>query len=205
MHQLFFRSGYLSVAQIIVLSIKFLTISVQNLEVSSLDHVFARFPLDTRRVVVQRLAKQMPWPDRLLKVVNSWGKKGKRAIQRGHLKFLNRNGEKFDWENDDLANLEADRTEEKLVYPDFITEIPWLKTETDYEDIVGHQSASQEYKPTVAQRVAAARQSAGRDRNVTVTSRGVDSDSDKVSATQSVIDLTDNNLFLSSLPTSVNK
>ena len=55
----------------------------------------------------------------------------------------------------------------------------------------------------MAQRVAAAHQSAGRDRNVTVTSRGVvDSDDDEVSAT-SVVDLTDNDLFLSRLPMSV--
>ena len=160
------------------------------------------FSLDTGRVVVRRSAKQMPWPDRLLKVANSWGTRGKHAIQRGHLKFLNRNGEKFDWENDDLANLETDRTEEKLVHPDFVAEIPGIETEADYENIVGPQSASQGSKPTVAQRVAAARQSAGRDRSVTVTPRGVNSDDDEVSAT-SVIDLTDDDLFLSGLPMSV--
>ena len=54
----------------------------------------------------------------------------------------------------------------------------------------------------MAQRVAAARQSAGCDRNVTVMSRGVDSDDDEVSAT-SVIGLTDDDLFLSRLPMSV--
>ena len=102
---------------------------------------------------------------------------------------MNRNGEKFDWENDDLDNLETDRTEEKLAYPDFIAEILGIETKADYEDIVGPQSASQGYKPTVAQRVAAACQSAGRDRYVTITSRGVDSDDDEVSAT-AVIDLT---------------
>ena len=100
------------------------------------------FSLVTGRVVVQRSAKQMPWPDRLLKVAKSWGKRGKHAIQRGHLKFLNRNGEKFDRENDDLADLKTDRTEEKLVHPDFIAEIPGIEMEADYEDIVGPKSAS---------------------------------------------------------------
>ena len=112
----------------------------------------------------------MPWQDRLLKIANSWGKRGKHATQRGHLIFLNRNGEKFEWENDDLANLETDQTEEKLVHPYFIAEIPGIETEADYEDILGPQSASQGYKPTVAQRLATACQRAGRDRNVTVTS-----------------------------------
>merc|ERR1712194_877818 len=100
------------------------------------------------RVVVRRMGEQMPWLDRLLKVANSWGTRGKHAIQRGHLKFLNRNGEKFDWENNDLANLETNRTEEKLEHPDFIAEIPGIETEVDYEDIVGPKSAAQGYKPT---------------------------------------------------------
>ena len=115
---------------------------------------------------------------------------------------MNRNSEKFDWENDDLANLETDRTEEKLVHPDFIAEIPGIETKANYEDIVGPQSTSQGYKTTVAERIAAACQSAGYDKSVAVTSRGVDSNSDDVSAT-SVIGLTDNDLFLSGLSMSV--
>ena len=95
------------------------------------------FPLDTGRVVVQRSPTQMPWQDRLLNVANSLGKRGKQAIQREHLKFLNRNCEKFDWEKDDLANLKTDRTEEKLVHPDFIAEIPGIEIEANYEHIVG--------------------------------------------------------------------
>ena len=55
---------------------------------------------------------------------------------------MNRHGEKFDWENDDLANLETDRTEKKLVHPDFIAEIPGIETGATYEDTVGPQSTS---------------------------------------------------------------
>ena len=80
---------------------------------------------------------------------------------------MNQNGKKFDWKNDDLANLETDRTEEKLVHPDFISEIPGIETEADYEDIVGPQSSSEGYKPMMAQKIAAACQSAGHDKNVT--------------------------------------
>lgn len=116
---------------------------------------------------MQRLTKQMPWPDRLLKNVNSWGKRGKHTIQRRHLKTLNRNGKRFDWENGALIHLETDRTEEKLVHPDFISEIPGIETEADYEDIVGPQSSSEGYKPMMAQKIAAACQSAGHDKNVT--------------------------------------
>ena len=74
--------------------------------------------------MVQRLVKQMPWPDRLLHCVNPWGERGKHAIQRGYLEFLNEHLEKFDRKNDDSANLKTEQTEDKLVHPDFIAEIP---------------------------------------------------------------------------------
>ena len=77
-------------------------------------------------------------------------------------------------ENDDLANLEKDRTEDKFVHPDFIPEIPGIETKADYRDIVGPQLAAQGYKPTVAWQGTAACQSVGRAKNVTATPRGVD-------------------------------
>ena len=65
------------------------------------------FNLETGRVVVRRIFKQIPWTDRLLKTTNQWGGKGKAAIMQGRIKFLNRNGEKFDWDNDDLGQIEV--------------------------------------------------------------------------------------------------
>ena len=50
---------------------------------------------------------------------------------RRKLEFLNRNGEKFDWENDDLAEIEVKTREEKLVQPDFIVEITGIPLESD--------------------------------------------------------------------------
>ena len=50
---------------------------------------------------------------------------------------MNQNEEKFDWENDDAANLETDRTEDKLVHQDCIAEIPGIETKANYRDIVG--------------------------------------------------------------------
>ena len=51
--------------------------------------LYTCFSLDTGCVIVRRSAKQMPWLDRLLKIANSWGRRGKHAIQRGHLSLLN--------------------------------------------------------------------------------------------------------------------
>ena len=93
----------------------------------------------------------MPWPDKLLKIANSWGKRGKYAIQRGHLKFLDQNGETFDWKNDNLANLEMDWTENKLIHPDFIAELPGIETETNCEGIMCPHSSIQDYTLTADQ------------------------------------------------------
>ena len=41
---------------------------------------------------------QLPWPldNQLVRKIEEWGKKGAKAIKRGCIDFLNRNGEKFD-------------------------------------------------------------------------------------------------------------
>ena len=49
--------------------------------------------------------------------VEEWGKKGAAAIKRGCIEFLNRTGEKFDWDNDDLSKLEVVSEQPKLVDP----------------------------------------------------------------------------------------
>ena len=69
---------------------------------------------------------------------------------------MNQNGEKYDWENDELANLVMDWTDDKVVHPGFIVEIPGIGTEAEYKDIVGLQSTAQDHTPKVAQRVAGA-------------------------------------------------
>ena len=47
------------------------------------------FDIDTCRVVVSRTDKKMIWPERLVRKVNAWGKKGKKAILKDQIKFLN--------------------------------------------------------------------------------------------------------------------
>ena len=54
---------------------------------------------------------------------------------KNKLEFLNQNGGKFDWENDDLAEIKVKTREEKLVQPNFIAEIPGIPLESDYVEI----------------------------------------------------------------------
>ena len=93
--------------------------------------------LKTGRVVVGITVKQIPWTDRLFKVANQWGGEGKAEIMQGRIKFLKRNGEKFDWYNNYLGEIEVLVKEPKLIQPDFIAEIPGIDMDSNYEKIIG--------------------------------------------------------------------
>ena len=109
--------------------------------------------------MVLRSVKQLFWPNRLPKKAEEWGKKGNSAIMRGQIKFLNRYGVKFDWYNDNLEEIELSKTDEKLVQPDFISEVPGIAVQGDYDKIIGPNPGAWSDKeiPSVAQRMAEAR------------------------------------------------
>ena len=66
-----------------------------------------------------------------------WGKKGKNSILKVQIKFLNRKGEKFDWDKNNLIEIEMADKEPKLVQPNFIAEIPGIEVKSDYDPIIG--------------------------------------------------------------------
>ena len=135
------------------------------------------FDLKTGRVVVQRTVRQIPWTDRLLIVANQWVKKGKAAIMQGIIKFLNRNGENFDWDNDDLGEIEVVVKEPKLIKPDFVDEITGIDMDSDYEKIIGPKPDEEhDAKPSISEHAADASRNAGLETNVNIhsTTRGVD-------------------------------
>ena len=142
------------------------------------------FDLDTCRVVVHMKVRQMIFPYRLVRKANAWGKKGKNAILKGQIKFLNRKGEKFDWENDDLTETEMADKEPRLVQPNFIAEITGIEVESDYETITGPKhNTKPEVNSSYAERAEKARKNYGRKADVVTQSktRGVDDDEDAVS------------------------
>ena len=53
------------------------------------------FDLETGKLVVRRIAKQIPWPDRMLKIASEWGRKSKKLVTRDSIQFLNRKRKKF--------------------------------------------------------------------------------------------------------------
>ena len=65
------------------------------------------FDLETGKVATRRIIKQIPGPERMLKIANAWGRMSKRLILKDSITFTNQHGKKFDWENDDLSDLEV--------------------------------------------------------------------------------------------------
>ena len=75
--------------------------------------------IESGKVLYRRTVTQLPWPldNKRIKRIEQWGKKGASAIKRGCIDFLNGSGEKFDWENDDMFELEVVSEQPKLVDP----------------------------------------------------------------------------------------
>ena len=97
----------------------------------------------------------------------------------GKIKFINRNGEKFDWDNDDLGEIEVLVKEPKLIQPDFIAEIPGIDMDSTYYKIIGPKpDEEQDVNPSISERAAATRRNTGleTDVDVHVMTRGVDDD-----------------------------
>ena len=111
-----------------------------------------------------------------MKKVEAWGKKGACAIKKGCINFLNRNGEKFDWENDDLSELEVVNEQPKLVDPG-VADIP---SDAGLEQELSDLQQVKE-KPSYVTRAVAARQRAGLDVKLEPRqSRGVEVRADDV-------------------------
>ena len=90
------------------------------------------FDLKTGKVVTLRIVKELPYPDRVTKRVNEWGKTSRGEKYSDSLEFLNRKRQPFDWENKELN--ETLPEVEEPIYPDILAEVPGLVLESDLED-----------------------------------------------------------------------
>ena len=126
----------------------------------------------------RRTVTQLPWSldNKLLKKIEHWGKKGASVIKRGCVDFLNRSGEKIDWENDDMSELKVVSEQPKLVDPG-VADIP--STAEPEEELGGPHEVKG--KPSYVTRAVAARRRAGLDvESAPHQSRGVEVHADNV-------------------------
>ncbi|KAL7534452.1 hypothetical protein ACHAXR_007085 [Thalassiosira sp. AJA248-18] len=88
------------------------------------------FDIDTGFIVKRRTFKVLPTPNRVVKLVNEWGKKNG---SNGDLLFTNRNNEKYDWDDEDDVDLIHDNVVElpTAPYPAIPAEMPGVRLESD--------------------------------------------------------------------------
>ena len=92
-----------------------------------------------------------------------------------------------------MKETELSKTDEKLVQPDYIAEVPGIEVQGDYDQIIGPKPDAETHKniPSVTQRMAESSKNAGRnlEANTQVKARGVNIGS----SDGSVVDLSGDN------------
>ncbi len=131
------------------------------------------FDLLTGKLVIRRTVKVVPYPDRIIRLANSWGKQSRSKQFGNKLEFLDRNKVRYDWDNEEIeeeeALVEPPRT---AAHPGILAEIPGVEIEADRED--GTTTAIEAVpKPDLATRAAAARANANLAQNPGVPVRKI--------------------------------
>ena len=114
------------------------------------------FDLLTGKLAIRRTVKVVPYPDRIIRLANSWGKQSRSKQFGNKLEFLDRNKVRYDWDNEEIeeeeALVEPPRT---AAHPGILAEIPGVVMESDGEvDTAAIEAAP---VPDRAARAAAAR------------------------------------------------
>ena len=118
------------------------------------------FYLETGKAVVCRTINQIPWPERMIKKASAWGRKSKEIIANNAIQFCNRHGGKFDWDNDDLSELEVTTDLPKMIHPDMVANLPGLELESVFPT---PETPPPDKKPDTMTQLAAARLNYGLD------------------------------------------
>ena len=140
-------------------------------------------------MITRRVADQVPWPESMIKTTSAWGRKNKKLIMKDSVQFLNRKGKNFDWDNDDLDDLEIKKDPSKLIHPDIPAEFPGMELQRDQNTpsrVTVHYPTRTERDPK--KEAAAARIAAGLDTppEDSEPTRGVDDTADTAEDTGDV-------------------
>ena len=101
--------------------------------------------------------KSVPYPERIIRLANSWGEKSRSKQFGNKLEFLDR---RYDWDNDEIDEKEAlVEPPSTAAHPGILAEIPGVELESDHDD--GTTSAIEAVpRPDLATRAATARENA---------------------------------------------
>ena len=94
------------------------------------------FDLLTGKLIIQRTVKTVPYPYRIIRLANSWGKQSRSKQFGDNLEFRDRKKLRYDWDNKEIE--EDDPLVENpltAIHPGILEEIPGVELEADCEDI----------------------------------------------------------------------
>ena len=109
---------------------------------------------------MRRTINQIPLPERIIEKASAWGRRSKEIIAKNAIQFRNRQGGKFDWENDDMSELKVTTELPKMIHPDMVVNIPGIELESDFLRPAFLASGE---KPDIMTQLAAARLNDGLD------------------------------------------
>ena len=94
------------------------------------------FQVRNVKLVRRRTVEPLPMPNQIIRAMNLWGKlsaKAKRKASTKQLEFLNRNKEKFNWNNEEL-DLSKAKVLPDMATPhyDVLAEMPGVRLESDF-------------------------------------------------------------------------
>ena len=66
----------------------------------------------------------------MIKKASVWGRQSEQIIAKNAIQFRNFHGGKFDWDNDDLSDLEVTTGIPKMIHPDMVSNLPGIELES---------------------------------------------------------------------------
>ena len=90
------------------------------------------FDLLTGKLIIRRTVEAVPYPDRIIRPANSWGKQSQSKQFGNKLEFFNRNKVKYDWDNEEIEESKAlVEPPSTAAHPGILAEIPGVELEAD--------------------------------------------------------------------------
>ena len=96
----------------------------------------------------------------MIKKASAWELQSTEIIANNAIQFRNRHGGKFDWDNDDLSELEVTTELPKMIHTDMVATLPGIELEIDF---LRPSVPTLGKKPDIMTQLAAARLNAGLD------------------------------------------
>ena len=92
------------------------------------------FDIKTGKVKKPREFTRLPMPDKVVKIVNQWGRRSQRESQADKLEFLNRHKQRFDWDNDEIVD--EGLVQDEIPLPEIPAEMPGIPLAGHSDDAV---------------------------------------------------------------------